>query len=174
MKRSIGVTAVALALLFTGAFLSPFVSNPFASNSLNMPSERAPILLNANGTRISLVPSTGIEGNAAPVVINVGSTTPSTNENALGQPVQAAYRPVVRSAAYESAPQPRRITRSSSNNSETRSWQKEAVIIGGGAAAGAGIGVIAGGKKGAAIGAISGGVAGLVYDMKTRKSGDRW
>jgi hypothetical protein len=28
---------------------------------------------------------------------------------------------------------------------------------------------VAGGKKGAAIGAISGGVAGLVYDMATRK-----
>ena len=40
--------------------------------------------------------------------------------------------------------------------------------------AGAGIGAIAGGKKGAAIGAISGGVAGLIYDMKTRKNGDRW
>jgi hypothetical protein len=51
MKRSIGVTAVALGLLFTGAFLSPFISNPFASNhhSLNGPSAQAPILLNANG-----------------------------------------------------------------------------------------------------------------------------
>src|SRR5262245_5645843 len=37
-----------------------------------------------------------------------------------------------------------------------RSWQKEALIIGGSSGAGA------------AIGAISGGVAGLVYDMATR------
>ena len=57
--------------------------------------------------------------------------------------------------------------------SGNRSWQKEAIIIGGSTAAGAGIGAIAGGKKGAAIGAISGGVAGLIYDMKTRKNGDR-
>jgi hypothetical protein len=61
-----------------------------------------------------------------------------------------------------------------SSESGTRSWQKEAIIIGGSTAAGAGIGAIAGGKKGAAIGAISGGVAGLIYDMKTRKNGDRW
>ena len=49
-----------------------------------------------------------------------------------------------------------------------RSWQKEALIIGGSAGAGAGIGGIAGGKKGAAIGAASGGVAGLIYDIATR------
>jgi hypothetical protein len=49
-----------------------------------------------------------------------------------------------------------------------RSWQKEALIIGGSAGAGAAIGAVAGGKKGAAVGAISGGVAGLIYDMATR------
>jgi hypothetical protein len=49
-----------------------------------------------------------------------------------------------------------------------RSWEKEALIIGGGAAAGAGIGALAGGKKGAGIGAATGGVAGLIYDLTTR------
>ena len=49
-----------------------------------------------------------------------------------------------------------------------RSWEKEALIIGGSAAGGAGIGAVAGGKKGAAIGAASGGVAGLIYDLATR------
>src|SRR5205823_5984763 len=49
-----------------------------------------------------------------------------------------------------------------------RSWEKEALIIGGGAAGGAGIGGIAGGKKGAGIGAASGGVAALLYDLATR------
>jgi hypothetical protein len=52
--------------------------------------------------------------------------------------------------------------------SNQRSWQKEALIIGGSAGAGAAIGAVAGGKKGAAIGAVSGGVAGLVYDLATR------
>ena len=53
-------------------------------------------------------------------------------------------------------------------HSDKRSWEKEALIIGGTAAGGAAIGAIAGGKKGAGIGAAAGGVGGLVYDLLTR------
>jgi hypothetical protein len=174
MKRTIGVTVIALGLLATGALLSTFISNPFASNQLSssLPSEQSPILVNANGAQISVVPSIGADGRPVPVVINVGAAAPLTYENAQPQRIPVAYRPMVQSAAYEPAARPRQAARSS--ESGTRSWQKEAIIIGGGTAAGAGIGAIAGGKKGAAIGAISGGVAGLIYDMKTRKNGDRW
>lgn len=49
-----------------------------------------------------------------------------------------------------------------------RSWEKEALIIGGSAGGGALIGAVAGGKKGAAIGATAGGVGGLIYDLATR------
>jgi hypothetical protein len=50
-----------------------------------------------------------------------------------------------------------------------RSWEKEALIIGGSAGGGAAIGAMAGGKKGAAIGAAAGGVGGLIYDLITRE-----
>ena len=50
-----------------------------------------------------------------------------------------------------------------------RSWEKEALIIGGGAGAGAGIGALVGGKKGAGVGAAAGGIGGLIYDLTTRK-----
>jgi hypothetical protein len=50
----------------------------------------------------------------------------------------------------------------------TRSWEKEALIIGGSAGAGTAIGALAGGKKGAAVGAAAGGVGGLIYDLLTR------
>jgi hypothetical protein len=49
-----------------------------------------------------------------------------------------------------------------------RSWEKEALIIGGGAGGGAAIGALAGGKKGAGVGAAAGGIGGLIYDLTTR------
>ena len=49
-----------------------------------------------------------------------------------------------------------------------RSWEQEALIIGGAAGGGAGIGALAGGKKGAGVGAAVGGVGGLIYDLATR------
>ena len=51
---------------------------------------------------------------------------------------------------------------------KNRSWEREVLIVGGSAGAGAAIGAVAGGKKGAGIGALSGGIAGLVYDVATR------
>jgi len=51
---------------------------------------------------------------------------------------------------------------------KNRSWEREVLIVGGSAGAGAAIGAVAGGKKGAGFGALSGGLAGLVYDMATR------
>ena len=174
MRRAIGVTVMALGLLVTGAFLSTFISNPFASNqfSSNLRSEQTPVLVNANGAQVSVLPSIGSDGKPVPIIINVGSAAPLPDENAQPQAVPVVYRPMAQSAAYEPAARPRRAVQSS--ESGNRSWQKEAIIIGGGTAAGAGIGALAGGKKGAAIGAISGGVAGLIYDMKTRKNGDRF
>jgi hypothetical protein len=54
-------------------------------------------------------------------------------------------------------------------HSNKRSWEKDALIIGGGAGGGAAIGALAGGGKGAGIGAAAGGVGGLIYDLATRK-----
>jgi hypothetical protein len=59
-------------------------------------------------------------------------------------------------------------TRAEPAHSNKRSWEKEALIIGGSAGAGTAIGAVAGGKKGAGVGAAAGGVGGLIYDLITR------
>jgi hypothetical protein len=58
--------------------------------------------------------------------------------------------------------------RAEAAHSNKRSWEKEALIIGGSAGAGTAIGALAGGKKGAGVGAAAGGVGGLIYDLITR------
>jgi hypothetical protein len=50
-------------------------------------------------------------------------------------------------------------------HSNRQPWEKDALIVGGGAAGGALIGAAAGGGKGAAVGAAAGGIAGLIYDL---------
>jgi hypothetical protein len=59
-------------------------------------------------------------------------------------------------------------TRPDRAHTEKRSWEKDALIIGGSAGAGTLIGAVAGGKKGAAVGATAGGIGGLIYDLATR------
>jgi hypothetical protein len=61
-------------------------------------------------------------------------------------------------------------TRPDPAHAEKRSWEKDALIIGGSAGAGTLIGAVAGGKKGAAVGASAGGIGGLIYDLATRKN----
>jgi hypothetical protein len=48
------------------------------------------------------------------------------------------------------------------------SWERDALVVGGGAAGGALIGAAAGGSKGAGVGAVAGGVGGLIYDLLSK------
>jgi hypothetical protein len=93
---------------------------------------------------------------AAPAVVPAVYNTPVVTERVVTREV-----PVARS-------EPVRRTSSSSTASAgepKRDWKKTAMVIGGSAAAGAGVGAIAGGKKGAAIGAAIGGGAGTLYEV---------
>src|SRR5262249_31026379 len=81
--------------------------------------------------------------------------------------VQSQPRIVERRAAPAAPAAPAPSTTATAPKKK-RSLDKEVLIVGGSAGAGAAIGAVAGGGKGAGIGALSGGVAGLVYDLATR------
>ena len=74
------------------------------------------------------------------------------------QPRVVAREPATRYVAERRSPTVKRH----------RSWEHEALIVGGSAGAGAAIGAVAKGKRGAAVGALTGGIAGLIYDLATR------
>lgn len=85
-------------------------------------------------------------------------------------PLELSDARLTRQAFVESKPRvvERRPAPETATHKRKRSIEKEILIVGGSAGAGAAIGAVAGGSKGAGIGALSGGIAGLVYDMATR------
>ena len=128
-------------------------------------------ILTADGAMMpsTVVPVTLPDGQKAQLVIPQKSDGNSVylRDEAGMHPVMLQDRTVSRDQFVRSNPTvvERRVT---PQQSRKRSWQKEALIIGGSAGGGAGIGALVGGKKGAGIGAASGVIAGLIYDLSTR------
>ena len=85
--------------------------------------------------------------------------TPVAQRRSTAAPRRTVYRPAepVREAVVVEEARP------------TRSWQKAALIIGGAAASGAGVGAVVDGKKGAMIGAAIGGGAASIYEATRRR-----
>jgi hypothetical protein len=85
-------------------------------------------------------------------------------------PLELSDPNLTKQAFVESKPRvvERRPAAAAANHKKKRSLEKEILIVGSSAGAGAAIGAVAGGGKGAAIGGLSGGIAGLVYDLATR------
>ena len=93
------------------------------------------------------------------------ATTAAAPVRIVRTAAQAPTRTVYRQAAPD--PEPRVVYREAAQ--PTRSKTKTALIIGGSAASGAGLGGIVGGKKGALIGAALGGGAASIYEATRRR-----
>jgi len=146
-----------------------------------------PVLVDCADGQRALVKHVSVAGQMVAQVQCVGPSFGATN--ALDDMSMAAAPAYTTARAYPvstsrpasySAPAPARTrtvasrqpvayrTASSEPVHTGRSWKKSALIIGGSAAGGAGLGAIVGGKSGAIKGAVLGGVAGTVYDIATR------
>ena len=129
----------------------------------------------------------GPDGVARPYLVQAGQTaygqTPYMAQpygwspygvTAPGAVAPAMYgaQPQYVSQPVYSQPTVRRVSTQRSYATERvapkRSWQKSALLIGGSAGAGAGIGALMGGKKGAGIGALIGGGSAAIYDQVKR------
>lgn len=106
----------------------------------------------------------------APAAAQMGfATTPGY---VTAQPVAA--RTVVSQAparVYRTAApaQDRVVYRDTEDARPQRSWTKTAMIVGGSAASGAGVGGLVGGKKGALVGAAIGGGAASIFEAAKRR-----
>ena len=129
--------------------------NILTADGVMMPSTVVPVTL-PDGQKAQLVIPQKSDGNAVYLRDEAGMHPVMLQDRTVSRDQFVRSNPTV--VERRAAPQ----------ESKKRSWQKEALIIGGSAGAGAGIGALAGGKKGAAIGAASGGIAGLIYDLSTR------
>jgi hypothetical protein len=124
----------------------------------------------------TIVPTTLDDGRKVQLVIPhqpIGDHQVYMREGITITPLELSDPTVPKQQFVQSQPRilerrPARAPASSTTAPKKRSLEKEALIVGGGAGAGAAIGAVAGGGKGAGIGALSGGVAGLVYDLATR------
>lgn len=147
---AVGALISGLAVYAVGARANQ--DNPFAD---------APALVQTTDGRFIEVPNAKAVGYAP-----MGYSTalqPAAQPVVLGQtpaPTRTVYRtaqPVQERVVVERATQPR------------RTWAKTALIVGGSAASGAGVGGLINGKKGALVGAAIGGGAASIYEATRRR-----
>ena len=122
-----------------------------------------PALVQTVDGRYIQIPDATTLGYATALQPAAPMTSPAPRPVPVAQPraataQQTVYRtaePVQERVVVERAPQ--------------RSWGKTALIVGGSAASGAGVGAVLGGKKGALAGAAIGGGAASIYEATRRR-----
>jgi hypothetical protein len=173
------VQRIALAVLFIGATFATACSRDVAAltprqveDNYGVAGAQTGAVTTQDGqVRGTLVPVTLADGRKAQLLIPARSRTEPhpvyLNDEQGLHPVELS--PGTTRSEMQTAP---RVVarRPEPAHANKRSWEQEALIIGGAAGGGAGIGALAGGKKGAGVGAAVGGVGGLIYDLATRTS----
>ena len=130
------------------AFQTPALVQTLDGQYVEVPGAK-PVTYAAATPLRSAAPAAGI------VPVSNRRTTAAPRRTVYTAPAQERGGVVEREVVVERAPE--------------RSWGKTALIIGGSAASGAGVGAVIGGKKGALAGAAIGGGAASIYEATKRK-----
>jgi hypothetical protein len=148
---AIGALISGIAMFAVGARAQ---QNPFAEMPALVQTVDGQFIQIPNAKPVGYSPYASGFQSAAPAVV-----TPVAQRRRT-VPTRTVYRtaePVQERVVVEEAPR------------RDRSWGKTALIVGGSAASGAGVGAILGGKKGALAGAAIGGGAASIYESTRRR-----
>ena len=148
-----------MAAALTGALISGVAMFAVGTRAQNQTID-TPVLVQTADGRYAYAPVKTLQPVpfAAPQPMSF-SASPAPLVTTAAAPARVVYQTVERPATrVVDQEQPRRH----------RSWKKSALVIGGSAASGAGVGALVGGKKGALIGTALGGGAASIYEATRR------
>ena len=160
-----------MAAAAVGALISGIAVYAVGARAAQNPFAEMPALVQTVDGRYIQVPdarTVGFPTAAAPMgfVTTPGyvATQPAAAPRVVSQSTAPAR--VYRTAAPT---QERVVVRETEDVRPQRTWAKTAMIVGGSAASGAGVGGLMGGKKGAMVGAAIGGGAASIYEATKRR-----
>ena len=160
-----------MAAAAVGALISGIAVYAVSARAAQNPFTEMPAYVQTVDGRYIQVPDATTVGFAGPAAPMGYVTAPGyvTTQPAPG--AQTIVRSPAPARVYRTAApaQDRVVYRDAEDVQPQRSWTKTAMIVGGSAASGAGVGGILGGKKGALVGAAIGGGAASIYEASKRR-----
>lgn len=154
-----------MAAAAVGALISGIAVYAVGARAAQNPFAEMPALVQTVDGRYIQVPDARTVGFPTAAPMGYVMTPQATVAPRVVQESSAPAR-VYRTAA----PAPERVVvRETEAPRAQRTWTKTAMIVGGSAASGAGVGGLVGGKKGALVGAAIGGGAASIYEATKRR-----
>ena len=161
-----------MAAAAVGALISGIAVYAVNARAAQSPFTEMPAFVQTVDGRFIQVPDARTVG-FAPAAAQMGFTSPGyvTTQPVVTQSAPRVIQTQAPARVYRTAApaQERVVYRETEDARPQRSWTKTAMIVGGSAASGAGVGGLVGGKKGALVGAAIGGGAASIFEAAKRR-----